>query len=647
MSPLAQFLAGLASVEPDELARRLWDDQRRRWEEGEQVVVEAYWMLLPPGTDVSILLDLIYGEFVLRQEAGAKPTIQEYQKRFPQRAAEIARQLSLYQALSDNLLEAPVVPESATCLQGMAGKPTSWTAISEQTAIGEAAPVQEAKAEPGRIAGYKIISELGQGGQGLVYRALHPTLGRDVVIKLGRERIAGKQEADALIQEGRILAELDDPGLARVYDLCIVDGRVCLVMEFIRGRDLEQEAKNNPKEPRTAAQLVARVARALGAAHGRGVVHRDIKPGNILIDAAGNPRLIDFGLARFEDAWHRTSEQTGLSGTVCYMAPEQARAEPPTPASDIFALGGVLYFLVLGQRPYEGNGFTQVLEKAQRGDWDRKLLEDKRLPGALANIIERAMAAEPSSRFATAQDFAAELERFARRRSNRWALAAGALVIATVLVLGGWQLLKVTSGSETPPQGIGAAGQPKDVAANKQRPFSLQVRVGRGKRYVDLVECAPVTHGEQIRIQGVAPAELHTSLFVRGASGKLERLASRAPGAADEPLGYPENPKKAAKLAGPAGNEIVLLCARASRAIAVDEVRALLASCAAWPSLPDDSVLALNPVGARILLKGRDLGLLTDRADPEGEVLKGLKELQTRLRPHFDYFEALVFSHRE
>src|SRR5262249_14006967 len=162
---------------------------------------------------------------------------------------------------------------------------------------------------------------------------------------------------------------------------------------------------------------------------------------------------------------------------------------------------------------------TEVLNKARRGEWDRELLKTKQIPALLAAIVERAMATDPSTRFATAEEFAGQLERFARPRSNYWIMTACAVVIAAILAVGGWQVFKTASTPEQPPPGTLPAGDRHKVAETKQLPFSLQVRVGRGKRYVDLLECAPVKHGEEVRFQTIAPAGLHASLFSRGNSG--------------------------------------------------------------------------------------------------------------------------------
>ena len=637
MPPLEEFAAGLAALAEDERAPLLWEDQRLRWQNGERPTVEMYANKLPAPVGEDIVLDLIYGEFVLRQEAGESPTLLEYQRRFPNLAAQIGRQLSLHLALSDSA--------------GAADRSTLTTTLDPRATVIHPAPARASAAAgkataggPTEIAGYKIVASLDAGGQGSVYRAVHPTLGRDVVLKLGHSPVGAGQQVDALIQEGRILAELDDPGLARIYDLFLHEGCPCLVMEYLRGRNLEQDARDRARSPRAAAALLARVARAVALAHQRGVIHRDIKPGNILIDEAGNPRLIDFGLARLEDAWRRPTTEVGLSGTVSYMAPEQARGESPSPLSDVFALGGVLYFLLTGRAPFRGAGFTEVLNKAQRGEWDRAPLADARIPARLRLIVEKALAPEPAARHGSAGELARALEEFFHPDRTRWLLAGGVGMMAAATVFGIWIALRPTPEPDRgPPSFLPAHGAP-DV---KPRPFALQVRVWRANRYLDLADCAPVSAGDELRIETVAPAELHAALFVRASSGKIALLASSLPAEEDRPLRFPEDAKKASKLTPPAGNELILLCARRAGPIGVEDIRGLLADCSAWPTLPADAVSGLSPAGYKALQKSRDLGSLTDRADPEGEVQKGLEELQRRLRPHFEHFEALVFSHGE
>ena len=165
----------------------LWEDQRLRWGRGERAPVEAYLRALPPPIGDATLLDLIYGEFVLRQEHGEQPHPEDYVRRFPNHADAIRRQLHLHEGLSGN---------------------------SDTTLPPRPAPVEEPQAPvPQEVAGYRIIAPLDEGGQGSVYRGLHPVLGRDVVIKIGHEMLS-PEAVESLMQEGRILADLDHPGLA-------------------------------------------------------------------------------------------------------------------------------------------------------------------------------------------------------------------------------------------------------------------------------------------------------------------------------------------------------------------------------------------------------------------------------------------------
>lgn len=618
-SSLHEFVDSLALHSQDERAALLWDDQRRRWESGERPSVEMYVRFLPAPVIPEIILDLIYGEFMLRREAKENPNIEEYQRRFPEYAAQIARQLSLQAAFSVNDL-------------------------SHTTRLEEVDTEKDVLPYPSEIAGYKIVAVLATGGQGIIYRALHPTLGRDVVIKLGRTQVKAALDTNDLVQEGRILAELDHPGLARVYDLRIHEGRPCLVMEFLRGRELEQDAHDRPRDSRAAAILVARVARALAVAHQRGVIHRDIKPRNILIDEAGNPHLIDFGLARIEDAWRHPGEAVGLSGTVSYMAPEQARGEPADCRSDLFGLGGVLYFLLTGRAPYHEANFNDVLARARHGEWDRAPLGARRIPAKLRAVVERAMATDPSTRYRTAAELADDLERFSRPPHTIWLFSAAcAAVLALIAGLGLWEVSRPTRQSEGIIQTPGIRVAPD----TKPRSFALHVRVWRAKRYVELVDSLPLSDRDEVRVETVSPAEMHASLFLLSSEGKLKRLAVASTPKEDTTLGYPADFNTSSRLTGPAGNELILLCARRSTPVDEQDLRALLSGCAAWPRLPEGSLLGLDPSGVRVIQASRDMHSIVGRPDPEGEVRRGLEELQRRLRSHFQHFEALIFSHGE
>jgi serine/threonine protein kinase len=296
----------------------------------------------------------------------------------------------------------------------------------------EAAAAARARAEaqperPGAIGRYLVVDQLDEGGQGQVFRVIHPKLGRDMVLKLGRQPV-GDEQRTSLVAEGRLLADLEHINLVKIYDLDFHNDRPFLVMEYVHGRNLEDYARDQPVTPRRAAELVARLAGALAMVHGRGVIHRDIKPRNILIDEAGRPRLIDFGLARLRNAWSDPSP-TNWGGTLAYMAPEQARLEHDRigPRSDIFGLGAVLYFLLTGRPPFVGKTQDEVWDRAKRCDFEVAALRIARVPRRLERICLKALAADPSDRYVTAEQFGRALEGFLDR-PRRVAIAAGLLL---------------------------------------------------------------------------------------------------------------------------------------------------------------------------------------------------------------------------
>src|ERR1043165_4803400 len=177
---------------------------------------------------------------------------------------------------------------------------------------------------PGTIGKYFVVGMLGEGSQAVAYRALHPVLHKELVIKHAKKLARGEpKDHDLLLREGRILASLEHPNIARVIDLDFHDGRPFLVMEYHRGVNLTQFALGHKLHPREIAALLAPVARALEAAHRLGIIHRDIKPSNILIDDRDRPFVLDFGLARLKDAWNAGADQPA-GGTAAYMSPEQA-----------------------------------------------------------------------------------------------------------------------------------------------------------------------------------------------------------------------------------------------------------------------------------------------------------------------------------
>jgi eukaryotic-like serine/threonine-protein kinase len=269
-------------------------------------------------------------------------------------------------------------------------------------------------AEIGSILGgrYRLIELLGQGGMATIYRALDTQLGRDVAIKLLRpEYLRDPDFGSRFRQEAQNAASLSHPNVVTVYDYGEDPSGPYIVMEFVDGEDLATILRRNGSLPPTqAARIAAAVARALEAAHARGIIHRDVKPGNVLIGRDGRVKVVDFGIARAIAEAQMTLPGTTL-GSVHYFSPEQARGEPTSAPSDIYALGIVLFEMLTGSRPWEGDSAASVALARLSGPVPDPVLLRPSLPSDLAAITRKALALDPGDRFASAGAMADALER--------------------------------------------------------------------------------------------------------------------------------------------------------------------------------------------------------------------------------------------
>jgi tetratricopeptide (TPR) repeat protein/predicted Ser/Thr protein kinase len=299
-----------------------------------------------------------------------------------------------------------------------------------------------------RLAEFVLVEHLGQGGIGDVWKAWDTRLGRWVAIKLPRPTPDREAASRRFSREALAAARLSHPNIVAIHRVADEGDRCFIVMQYVEGQTLG--AARPPL--RRALEILRDVALAVHYAHEQGVVHRDLKPGNILIARDGRPFVLDFGLAHLEEAAGAASREGFVAGTAAYMSPEQARGGPASRArpTDIYSLGATLYEAAAGRPPFEGGSFAEILEKVlhRNPPPPRSLRPD--LPRDVETVILKAMEKDPARRYASARDLADDLDRCLRNepvaarrpsavrvwaaRARRSPLALAALAAAGLLV---------------------------------------------------------------------------------------------------------------------------------------------------------------------------------------------------------------------
>ena len=327
--------------------------------------------------------------------------------------------------------------------------------------------VEEAADLTGRQIGhYQILSRLGEGGMGVVYKARDTLLSRTVALKvLPPELVNDPERKRRFVQEAKAASSLNHPNIVTVYDIVSDEGVDFIVMEYVAGQTLAEILASRRLALDDALKYAVQIASALAAAHGAGVVHRDLKPGNIMVDGQGVVKVVDFGLAKLtarkvlgelSDA-QATKTDTALGteegvilGTVAYMSPEQAEGKPVDGRSDIFSFGALLYELVTRRRAFQADSSLAILTAILREDPKPASSVARGIPPELDRIVERCLRKDPERRFQSAADLKVTLEDLRgeiRQRkpsveagspARRWFWLAGLAVILAVAGLAVW-----------------------------------------------------------------------------------------------------------------------------------------------------------------------------------------------------------------
>lgn len=307
------------------------------------------------------------------------------------------------------------------------------------------------------IPGYEVQAVLGRGGMGIVYQAIHLKLNRLVALKmLLAGSYASRQEHLRFFREAEAVARLRHSSIVQIYDVGEVDGHPYFTMEYIPGGSLAEKLAGVEQPVHEAAEMVAAIAEAIHAAHEGGIIHRDVKPANVMLADDGAPKISDFGLARQLDS-NDGLTHTGIRiGTPSYMAPEQMSGNPAavSPAIDIFALGALLYEMLTGVPPFRGETLSDTERLLTSVDPEPPSHRNAKVPRDLETICLKCLEKDPNHRYASAADLAAELNRFLKHepiqarpigRAERWlrwvrrnplpsALAVTAALLIAILI---------------------------------------------------------------------------------------------------------------------------------------------------------------------------------------------------------------------
>lgn len=373
-----------------------------------------------------------------------------------------------------------------------------------------------------RIGEYELTDVVGEGGMATVYRAYQPSFDRFVALKLLPRDISDDPKAlKRFQQEARTIARLEHRSILPVYAYGEHEGMPYIVTRLLEGGSLQRRLFYQGVELDAAARIVGQVAEALDYAHAQGVIHRDLKPSNVLLDEQGNAYLTDFGIAQMLDA-APVEAGAGVAGTPSYMSPEQCQGKPATPASDVYALGVLIYELVTGRPPFEADTPLEIMVKQVKDPAPSVREYDSTLPAALDRVLQRALAKNPAARYASAGALAAAFRTVVEAMAGQEAYPPPVGPVAGV---------PAVAGPATLPS---AAAPVAPTARSARRPEKRRIAPGLVNVVLGLaIVGTAVAAGILVMksLQAGAAERLPTTQFPGGAPGVSFSTATQAPAA--------------------------------------------------------------------------------------------------------------------
>ena len=422
----------------DEILER----QQRSWNDNDPVSIENLLLESPELRERSgAIVDLIYAEILLREARGEHPSKEEYVVRFPKLTDSIERQFQVHRALQPSS-EAEVLTDAGGETLAEDGNSAAAHFVSLPA-----------------VPGFELTEMLGRGGSGVAWQARDLKLDRTVAIKFlldSESEVNGVANSERLSREAAAAANLLHPSIVQVYQVGEAEGIPFLVMEYVDGGSLAQKLRSGPLPTEKSVELAATIAEAVQHAHEKGIIHRDIKPGNILLSPDGNPRVCDFGLARKMDAEHSLHKTGDVLGTPAYMSPEQAQGGNADVRSDVYSIGAVLYESLCGRSPFQAAHPWEILYQVTTTDPLPLTQLNPSAPVELETICQKCLDKNPDRRYQKALELADDLKRFAEGkpikarpvsmlgRFSKWcrrnkavaSLAAVSLLLLSTLAIG-------------------------------------------------------------------------------------------------------------------------------------------------------------------------------------------------------------------